>query len=1136
MQKKLNPRLFRVVNRRRPRASRCRNYEQVIFAGVSSRCDRQNSINDYKYRQYSTKKFSVRESSVLLPEYSRSRTTFLRDNVHLSVDTEKTTYQFKRQQCIRRSRNLFSSIAGKGDSWNKRARDFLDRTLEFSTTDPPNANDATTIIETDCKQFVVEQLRPSEIAVTIQALLDDLLEITAAAKGLFPNNTTSDDTQTQAARDEENSNYLSWISLPSYASSSADDDYLSQTQAIDQNITDEDIDVDLTLALLDRLTALEQADNSTVMNHTLEWTSHTQCLNPILQLWKQSYSPLPFCDSNYHPTSTTTYSPSQILAKLDMYRRHSNLLIPDVQSYNIILDAVATHYNSTNRKLNKSIPLKGNSNVDIRFCQSLWEWMWKESKQDSLVRPDEITLRIMLKANVFTGHVLAPQRCEALVDEWAKYNDDSLDNFDKATEDETKLPTLDDPRGTLIQSLIHVWALHDPKIAESYLKELARRYLSGASYNPPDTISWNRVISAYSIAYSQPEKGLEILEDFWEFYRQAHGLDDTASATKTTSSESKNAADPVGINTKSNSLKLSNARAISDSTIETSSSGMDSAIWKVHQPNVQTYNSLLEGFARQGNTLEANKIFERMSNSASISPNIATFTSAIKANGYDFDKVKNLAKQCITASEMKEDRKVMSTERSGDIAVTKSMSLDHPFFHELLRACANSKNIKEAKKIIKQMKTFDLTPNATTYRILMEVFLSKGDSQGAIEWLLAYARYEGMSESAIVSCAIRLLEWYKQSPESGDVDCMVLLEILCENDYITKEKPLQELFLNLSPAQARAVLGWLRHKKNRTSLKMWAIVMRAFAQEVSDAREIEDLFHQLKEEPLWVEKFDQSNASTFNDEEEKLVVEICSSIIVAWSKQGKLNRWTKQRIQHWNNELKNYGGGSLSLNLAAQVAIVTMYCEAGDPLNCEQYVKDLYRDHGEGKINSPPDTIMCNMVLKAWAKRGNGLRAAAFFEEFIKEPDAVSYNTVVNAYSRQGQLDKAEEWACKLVDSFIENPLELRRPQLATFTVLLAGWRRSKHPAAAERAEKVLRQMHQLHNDDILLGKPDLKSYQTVLDTWEKSSRFDAAQKAEELLLSSSDYKTNKRLVKKVKSIRLRNEKKTNKLKKKNAF
>ena len=33
--------------------------------------------------------------------------------------------------------------------------------------------------------------------------------------------------------------------------------------------------------------------------------------------------------------------------------------------------------------------------------------------------------------------------------------------------------------------------------------------------------------------------------------------------------------------------------------------------------------------------------------------------------------------------------------------------------------------------------------------------------------------------------------------------------------------------------------------------------MRAFAQEVSDAREIEDLFHQLKEEPLWVEKFYQ---------------------------------------------------------------------------------------------------------------------------------------------------------------------------------------------------------------------------------------------------------------------------------------
>jgi pentatricopeptide repeat protein len=306
---------------------------------------------------------------------------------------------------------------------------------------------------------------------------------------------------------------------------------------------------------------------------------------------------------------------------------------------------------------------------------------------------------------------------------------------------------------------------------------------------------------------------------------------------------------------------------------------------------------------------------------------------------------------------------------------------------------------------------------------------------------------------------------------------------------------------------------------------MWAIALRALAQDASDAREVEDFFLELQDEPTWAEKFDDNYASVFNNEEEKLVTEMYSSVIVAWSKQGTINRRVKRRIQYWENELKKYRDGALSLNLAAQVALVTMYSGASDPLSCEEYVNELYRDYEIGKIACPPDTIMCNMVLNAWAKKSNGSRAAAFFEERINEPDAVSYNTVINAFARQGQLDKAEEWACKLIASFTEKSEESLRPQQSTFTVLLAAWRRSKDPSAGERAEKILRQMHQLYDSDILLSKPNSKSYQTVLDTWEKSSRIDAAQKAEELIVSSPDYNKDKKLLKKVKYIKSRHRK-----------
>ena len=305
---------------------------------------------------------------------------------------------------------------------------------------------------------------------------------------------------------------------------------------------------------------------------------------------------------------------------------------------------------------------------------------------------------------------------------------------------------------------------------------------------------------------------------------------------------------------------------------------------------------------------------------------------------------------------------------------------------------------------------------------------------------------------------------------------------------------------------------------------MWAIAIRGLAQEGVDAAEVENFFLELQDEPLWAEKFDPDNASVFDAEEEKLIVEVYSSIIVAWSKQGNINRRVKQRIQHWENELSTYREGALSLNLAAQVALVTMYCYAGDPLSSEKYVIGLFQDFEAGKILSPPDTIMCNMVLNAWARRGNGRRAAAFFEERIGEPDVVSYNTVINAYAKQGQLEKSEEWASALVASFINNPVESLRPQQATFTVLLAAFRRSKLPDAAERAETILKQMHELYDSNILLSKPNSKSYQTVLDTWEKSSQVDAAKRAEELVISSADHKTNKKLLKKVRYIKSRHE------------
>ena len=122
----------------------------------------------------------------------------------------------------------------------------------------------------------------------------------------------------------------------------------------------------LAFQLLDRILRLEQ---DAILN--TDFISNTdvdnQSLNIILQIWRENV------------TDSSNMTSSQVLQKLDAYRSvSSSILIPDIETYNILLDGAA---------------IRG----EVQFCESLYNWLWEESKQHSLLRPDVITLRTMFK-------------------------------------------------------------------------------------------------------------------------------------------------------------------------------------------------------------------------------------------------------------------------------------------------------------------------------------------------------------------------------------------------------------------------------------------------------------------------------------------------------------------------------------------------------------------------------------------------------------------------------------------------------------------------------------------------------------------------------------------------------------------
>ncbi|KAG7347484.1 PPR: pentatricopeptide repeat domain containing protein [Nitzschia inconspicua] len=947
-------------------------------------------------------------------------------------------------------------------SWNDRANSFL-KSLSSQETSPLQQDADRSTMPCD------------KVAQEIEDLLTDLMQRTAIK---FQKDSSVSTDTTDTTLDPHHDEYeFSWDFFRLHEQSPVNESTTTTTELIPET---EQIDIQLVFSLLDLLVMMEKSEGMSFTKHISDWTTLSSCLNPILQFWKHEYS-----NSLRSSSSFTTKSrsippscippPSQLLVKLDQFRQDSNFLLPDVRSYNILLDAVAT------KPLNRR---HGPSGIDISFCQKLWSWMWQEAKRDSLVRPDIVTIRTMFKAHVATRHELAPQRCEQLMGEWIRNQqsttDDGANNNDELPLNQSY--NQQQQIANVLLSLVHVWATYNPQVAEAYLKQLADSFVSGTIHVPPDTIAWNRVISAYAITHSQPDQGHRVLEDFWKFYQHVH----------------EPAADE--------SISEANQYSFASS----------SNAWKVGPPNLSSYNAVLEGYALQGNASEAQKMYDRLEMASSTSPSIETYTSLIKAYGKDLETINMLAEQYISKwkEQNRQRSRIPENEATNSHTMTQAeLRIDLPFFHAWLKACAKAGDIPAAKKVLMSLKSCDLNPTSTTYLAFLEVFLARREPQAAIEWLLAYAKLERLTENDIVTWTIRVLDWYEQERNGGEniphnVDSMVFLQVLCENGFITSDEAVEWLLSNVTAEQALSILEWIPGS-NQPTLKSRAIVMRKLAKDPSKSELVERMFmewgHLLQDQ-------EYPDLSLRDAKKQEIIGDMCTSLISVWASRNNM-----RKVMSW---LQIIEASPIlpPLSRIAQMNIVQAYCRMREPMRAEEFVLGMERSRDVNGVGELPDLIMKNVVLKAWANEGNGSRAALFLQNHIKDADITSQIAVINAYCLGGEMDQAEKFANELVKSYVEDPVESTRPERGMFAVLLAGWRRSQYPNAADRAEKLLLRMDELFHNGILLEKPNYKSYEVVLDTWEKSSHPDAGARALKLV-SSSPFPRDKKLMERVRRI-----------------
>lgn len=150
--------------------------------------------------------------------------------------------------------------------------------------------------------------------------------------------------------------------------------------------------------------------------------------------------------------------------------------------------------------------------------------------------------------------------------------------------------------------------------------------------------------------------------------------------------------------------------------------------------------------------------------------------------------------------------------------------------------------------------------------------------------------------------------------------------------------------------------------------------------------------------------------------------------------------------------------------------------------------------YSQGRIEEAPNRFCFNAIIYAWTNTGYEWHAE-MAEELIHEmiqsdtvhPNIVSYNLCISAWAKVGNGERAEGILRKM------NTLALKdasfQPSTLTYNTVMNAYSKSPDADAAEKAEKILFEMKKRADKEGIdyQVRPDFFSYSTCINAWARS-------------------------------------------------
>jgi hypothetical protein len=197
-----------------------------------------------------------------------------------------------------------------------------------------------------------------------------------------------------------------------------------------------------------------------------------------------------------------------------------------------------------------------------------------------------------------------------------------------------------------------------------------------------------------------------------------------------------------------------------------------------------------------------------------------------------------------------------------------------------------------------------------------------------------------------------------------------------------------------------------------------------------------------------------------------------------------------------------HDGVDVKPNLVSFTTCIAAWARCNDPSapeNAENLFDTLIKLYKEsGDSDFLPTVEVGNAVITAWARAihlpDSTERAMAALEKLMKyaEPDLISYNAVLSAYSKAGMGQKATE-LLKWLEGTTEPNLQ---PDIISYNSVLTALAKDREPGSTEQAEALLERMETLSESGKTHVRPNKISFTTVIDAWARSDNPGQALKA----------------------------------------